>query len=169
MSLSVICTNILYFNIFIIPTLYIIIIFLVYFWLPYVTNILISKISTITLFYIFGGYWYPSTHPPKIKLSSCLVDLGFTSSPSIFLPIIILVMFLYFFECMCQWVPGHSHTTLFCSLGLFILGFITYYSFVPVLSVADILQPFLVLFRARNFGWILLALCCFVWLCQKQI
>ena len=37
--------------------------------------------------------------------------------------VIILVMFLFIFECMCQWVLDHSHTTLFCLLGLFIFGY----------------------------------------------
>ena len=59
-----------------------------------------------------------------------------------FLPVIILVMFLVIFESMCQWVYDYSHTTFFCLLGLFILGFIFNLMFVSVLSVARFYNHF---------------------------
>ena len=90
--------------------------FLVNIYFPYLK----FQILTITLVYIFGGYYF-STYLPKFELSSYLVGLG-NIIPSMFLPVIILVMFLFIFECMCLWVYDDSHTTLYCLLGLFIVG-----------------------------------------------
>ena len=79
----------------------------------------------MTLFYIFGGYWVLMYSSPKrlIKLMSGIFLLGLHQPQElVFLPVIILVMFLYIFGCMCLWVFDHSHTTLFYLLWLFILG-----------------------------------------------
>ena len=64
----------------------------------------------------FGGYWVLMYSSPKrlIKLMSGIFLLGLHQPQElVFLPVIILVMFLYIFGCMCLWVFDHSHTTYF--------------------------------------------------------
>ena len=124
----------IYFNISIIYISYIIMInfgiILVVIHCPYFN----SKILTIMLAYIFGGY-YSSTYLPKILIKAHIwfLSLGVNIISKVSLPIIILVVFCIFLGvCVCECLFIHTQP-YFCLLGLFILGSILNYLFIQVL------------------------------------
>ena len=102
MSSSAICTNILYFNIFIEYITYIVTIFLYIFGYYILPIFKFPNFNNNIVLYFLGVL---SLYPfPKIliKLNSGIFLLGL-HHPQVFLflPIIILVMFLHIFGCMC--------------------------------------------------------------------
>ena len=103
------------------------------------------QISTITLFYIFGGY-YSCTHLPNFNQAHVWYFLLGLHQPQAFFCLLLfwLCFSISLGVCVCECLI--IHTQPFLLTGIIYFGSITYYSFVPVLNVTNIVQSFLVLY-----------------------